>query len=310
MAYSYVTYTGTGSQKLFTVTFPYIAKTHVSVLVDTVATTFTWNTDSIISIDPAPALDSTVIILRTTPLDKAVINFTNGARLSEADLDLLVAQYLYSLQEDIESRDDRVLDLADLYTRLGAVETTLSRTGRATGDLLVNGAAAWESIAAGANGYVLTSNGAGAKPTYQEVVTDGSIGAAKLADYAVGDYVIAQSREKDSTLATSYTTLKSIQVDRPGALTVSFTLSTKSASHNAFGRLYRTRGGVSTAIGIPRSTISTSGDTYTEDLTGFQAGDIIELKVCSSNASNYAYVEAFQVCASEPFGMVVLTGAH
>ena len=57
MANSKVQYTADGSTQAFAVTFPFISRNHVSVEVDGVAATFTWNNDSQILISSPTLCD-------------------------------------------------------------------------------------------------------------------------------------------------------------------------------------------------------------------------------------------------------------
>lgn len=100
MAYSYVRYTGNGSTKNFTFSFPYLDQTHVQALVDGVVTTaFTFLNASTLAFTTAPANGSLIEIRRVTPKDTPIVNFADGSVLLERDLDLLATFNLYVSQE-------------------------------------------------------------------------------------------------------------------------------------------------------------------------------------------------------------------
>jgi hypothetical protein len=98
--YSLVMYAGNGSNRNFTIHFPYLDKSHVKVKINSVpTTTFTWLTSSSIQFDTAPAAGVNIEICRETPLNYAPVDFTDGSILLEQDLDLLTTFNLYVDQE-------------------------------------------------------------------------------------------------------------------------------------------------------------------------------------------------------------------
>jgi hypothetical protein len=105
MALSFVTYTGDGAVTSFNVTFPYINKTDVSVLVNEVSTSFTWLSASQVSVSPAPVSGSTVKIKRATNNTTREVDFVDSAVLTESDLDKANEQNFYLSQEAKDDSD-------------------------------------------------------------------------------------------------------------------------------------------------------------------------------------------------------------
>lgn len=105
MAYSFVQYTGNGTDTLFNVPFGYISKSHVTVKVDGVSTSFTWNSDTVVSVSPAPANGAVVEVRRTTPVTTAVVDFQDAGTITEARLDENTEQMLYVTQEAFDAAD-------------------------------------------------------------------------------------------------------------------------------------------------------------------------------------------------------------
>lgn len=98
--YSLVMYAGNGSNRNFTIHFPYLDKSHVKVKINNVQTTaFSWLTSSSIQFNTAPAAGANIEIYRETPLNYAPVDFTDGSILLEQDLDLLTTFNLYVDQE-------------------------------------------------------------------------------------------------------------------------------------------------------------------------------------------------------------------
>jgi hypothetical protein len=103
MAYSYVNYTGTGSQTNFTVPFPYLQKAHVKVYVQGVeqqnGVHYTWLNDGVIQFYAAPLLNEIVGIYRHTNRDSRMVDYQNGSLLDEETLDTDSTQLFYLMQE-------------------------------------------------------------------------------------------------------------------------------------------------------------------------------------------------------------------
>lgn len=86
------------------------------------------------------------------------------------------------------------------------------------------------------------------------------------------DTVLAQSASTSTTNSGSYVLAKEIVANVSGTYRVVFGLLSQLGGDYGFGRIYKN--GV--AFGTERTTISTSEQTYTEDLA-FSAGDLIQL---------------------------------
>jgi hypothetical protein len=125
MAYSYVTYTGNGSTTQFAVPFGYIRKEHIEVLLNDVATTaYTWVSASTIQMNTAPGSGVVVKLLRETPVDASLVDFTDGSTPVARDFDTANTQNLYTNQElrDISDATDALSNQA-LTTANNAVTT-------------------------------------------------------------------------------------------------------------------------------------------------------------------------------------------
>ena len=120
-----VTYTGDGTTTEYAVTFDYISRANVVVEIDGVASPFTFVNDSTINITTAPASNAEIIIKRSTPLT-ALVDFTDGSTLFEADLDLANQQSRYLAEEardiandaksTVDANIDDVLTVASIST--------------------------------------------------------------------------------------------------------------------------------------------------------------------------------------------------
>lgn len=107
MAYSYVNYTGDGSQVNFSVPYSYLLKAHVKVyvqgLLKTVDIHYTWLNDAVIQFGTAPLEDEIVSIKRDSGRDARLVDFVTGTLLKEEYLDLDSNQLFYLMQEAFDA---------------------------------------------------------------------------------------------------------------------------------------------------------------------------------------------------------------
>jgi hypothetical protein len=103
---SRVDYPSDGSTRTYSVPFPYILKTHVVVYIDgtplATPADYVWSGDSAIELNAAAQDGAIVTIQRETPSDARLVQFVNGANLTEADLNLAANQEFYLLQEQVD----------------------------------------------------------------------------------------------------------------------------------------------------------------------------------------------------------------
>lgn len=103
MAFSIVDLAGSGGQSNFTFNFPYLSQSHIHVYIAGVETTaFTFNSTFVVHLTTPLVSAATVRIQRLTPIDEALVDFSNGSVLGESDLDSQGLQLLYAVQESID----------------------------------------------------------------------------------------------------------------------------------------------------------------------------------------------------------------
>lgn len=128
MALASVQYPGNGTNRLFSVPFPFILRAHVKVYLgyDVAAGTgtqlldgpgFTWLSDTQIQATVAPAAGATLTIIRQTPNGSQLVVWVAGSPPTPVDLNTADLQSLYVIQE--------LADLSDaaLITATIAVQT-------------------------------------------------------------------------------------------------------------------------------------------------------------------------------------------
>jgi len=114
MAYSYIEYTADGSTNTFSIPFSYTAQQDISVYVAGSATTaFTFTSSSTISLTSTPTNGQVVRVARTTSLTNRAVDFSNGAILTENDLDKSAEQLFFASQEAIDTAGESLFKTAD-----------------------------------------------------------------------------------------------------------------------------------------------------------------------------------------------------
>ena len=124
---SIVNYTGDGTTDTYNVTFAYIDANDVAVLVNDVAASFTFLTDTSIQISSVPASGDAIVIKRSTPVS-ALVDFADGSTLFEADLDLSARQSRL-LSEEARDRAD------DALTQINANIANINRVANVSSDV-------------------------------------------------------------------------------------------------------------------------------------------------------------------------------
>jgi len=113
MANSYIEYTANGSTTTFSIPFAYTNQADVTVFVGGTSTSFTFASSSTISLSTAPTSGVVVRIARTTPITTRAVDFSNGAILTEADLDNSNIQVFQAAQEAIDIAASSIFKTAD-----------------------------------------------------------------------------------------------------------------------------------------------------------------------------------------------------
>lgn len=125
MANSFIEYTGDGSTTAFSITFNYLATTDVKAFLNgTPTTTFSVNGQTL-TFNSAPASQTAILIERDTPKTSRLVDFSDGAILSEADLDKNSNQLFFISQEAVDTAD-RALGL-DNSNQFDATKNSVAR---------------------------------------------------------------------------------------------------------------------------------------------------------------------------------------
>jgi len=104
---SIINYVADGSTNQFQIPFTYINQADVVVTVNGATPTFTFLNSTTINIAATPASGAKIIIKRVTPLN-ALVDFTDGSTLFEADLDLAHQQNRLIAEESRDRADSAI----------------------------------------------------------------------------------------------------------------------------------------------------------------------------------------------------------
>ena len=130
-------------------------------------------------------------------------------------------------------------------------------------------------------------------------IPDGSITSSKLAATAVGDYMIHNNMEARSTTSTSYVKLKEIKIGTLGTYRIKFSLHGDvdggPSPTGGYGRIYRN----GAAVGTERLVNGTSYTEFSEDISGWSIGDLIQVYAHGSGGYG-ATIKELKICASTP----------
>jgi hypothetical protein len=129
MAITSNTYTGNGSNKLFSITFPYLETTDVDVYLNgTLQTAYTFANATTIEFTTAPANGATVRLQRSTDDTALQTTFFPGSSIKAADLNLDFDQVLYIAQETSNEANTATSTAASATT---TANTALSQSAAA-----------------------------------------------------------------------------------------------------------------------------------------------------------------------------------
>ena len=162
------TYTGDGTTSLFSVSFPYIEESDVSVSVggvsQTLTTDFIFSTSSVIQILTVPAVGAAISITRNTAEDALKATFSPGSAIRARDLNNNFTQNLYVTQET---------------TNVVSTATTTANTAKTTADTaLTNSSAAVTT----ANSTIATANTASTNATAAVTTANAASASAATAN--------------------------------------------------------------------------------------------------------------------------------
>lgn len=142
---------GNGTQTNFEISFAggYISREHVKAYIrvglgEEVPVAFEWVNDNTVRRVPAPPVNSVFVVYRSTPKDKPLADFSNGAVLTETSLDLNAKQAVFIAAEAQDNGTERLtnLEVQTIKSVAGGVVgqgfVVVGSDGKATGQDFLN----------------------------------------------------------------------------------------------------------------------------------------------------------------------------
>jgi hypothetical protein len=126
-------------------------------------------------------------------------------------------------------------------------------------------------------------------------ITDGIITPAKLSDMSAGNYYIAENDSEITNGNGNYTKEKEFKTGLGGTIRFYFEIKSSFQGTTVYARVYRN----GTPVGTEQSTIEDTYQPKSVDISGWSAGDLIQLRI-KGFASATCYVRNFRVGVAAP----------
>ena len=128
------------------------------------------------------------------------------------------------------------------------------------------------------------------------IVTGKIIGGTNFEDYVVGDAVIITALSDTTAPVGAYIKVKEIYLSRDGALRIKFSIKSSNGGTGK-ARIYRN----GTGVGTERWTTSLTYDEYSQDITGWSQGDLLQIYAAvPSAAGTLIHVKDLKVSVNNP----------
>lgn len=296
MPYSVATFTGDGSNTQFSVPFPLIDRSHLLVFVGGVPTSFSWVADGVINITPAPGNGIEVELRRDSNRAAPLVDFHDGAVLTEADLELANKQAIFVAQEALDSADESIMS-PQIEAWSLAAQSAASSAGSSAINAAASASAAAGSASAAAASALDAANSASLAGTKVDKLVANTTGAAfRLTTDANVTFDL-----ESSTLAASYVHAPAAAVSGVSSKKYvvdfkKFTVEGVNAAYFAGNRVEITKGSGSGVFDVaafdavikPTSAAGSVGDLFGYRVTfqGDGAGSANRITALSLNLTN------------------------
>lgn len=260
MATTQNNYTGNGTNKLFSITFPYLETTDIFVFVNGAATTaYSFANATTIEMTTAPASGASVVIVRSTSDAALQATFFPGSSIKASDLNNDFDQVLFIAQETTNQ--------ANTATSTAATATTTANTALSQSSAAVSTAntASSNASAAVATANTASTNASNAVTTANTASTNANT-AITTANAAV---VTANSASSSANAAVS--TANTASSNASAAVTTADTASTNASA----------------AVATANTALSTANtaSTNASNAVGVANAATVTANTASSNAS-------------------------
>ncbi len=293
MAFSYASYAGNGSNKNFSVPFPYLLKAHVkvytgfnildgtytSLLVE--GTDYTWTSGTQVQTTVAPANGVTLTVLRDTPDSSQLVPWTDGSNLVSNDLNTADLQNLYVVQEQQDRNDAGITQSIAAQTAANAA-TTAANTATSTANtaLSTSNTALTNANAAVSTANTASTNASAAVSTANTAASNASaaVSTANAASSTANTASTNASNAVTTANAAAATAATALSTANTAATNASAAVSTANTASSNASAAVTTANTASTNASNAVSTANTASTNASAAVT--------TANTASTNASN------------------------
>jgi hypothetical protein len=295
MATTSNTYTGNGSNKLFSITFPYLDTSDIDVYLNgtlqTIITQYTFANATTVEFVAAPANGAVILLDRSTDDSALQATFFPGSSIKASDLNDDFDQVLYIAQET-SNREVTATSTANAATAAAAGAVSTANTALSTANAAVSTA---NAATAAASNAVTTANAA-------TVTAGNAVTTANTASTTAGN-AVTTANAATATAGNAVTTANAAASDATAAVATANTASSNASS------------AVSTANTANSNASSAVSTANAANATANTANSNVSNAVTTANAAavtaNAAIVLADQAInlGSQSFGDLYLATA-
>jgi hypothetical protein len=122
--------------------------------------------------------------------------------------------------------------------------------------------------------------------------------------FDAGDVLLVRSDASVQVPSTSPTLVKEAQIGKPGTLRIQFLLVNGYLGTTTYGQIYRN--GV--AVGPLHSVSNYDSKTFTDDISGWNIGDRVQLYVWTTTTGPGNTTSNFRIYVKEYYGAAITVG--
>lgn len=305
MAITSNTYTGNGTNKLFSITFPYLDTSDINVylngVLQTITTQYTFANATTVEFVTAPSNGASILLDRSTDDTALQATFFPGSSIKADDLNFNFDQVLYLAQETANSAANQ--STAGLQTQITAATNTANNANTTANTANATANAANTT----ANGIAGTANTALTTAQAAETTANGIAATANTA--------LANSNTAISTANAAVTTANAAaRIVRETVKTATGTSVDFTSIPSWVKRVTIIVDGVSTTPGNATNVIFQLGDSGGFETTGYISNSSLITKTLSTGVtqvSAYYGTDAFYifwgVASSTRYGTITFT---
>ena len=293
MAFSYASYAGNGSNKNFSVPFPYLLKAHVkvytgfnildgtytSLLVE--GTDYTWTSGTQVQTTVAPANGVTLTVLRDTPDSSQLVPWTDGSNLVSNDLNTADLQNLYVVQEQQDRNDAGITQSTAAQTAANAA-TTAANTATSTANTALSTA---NTALTNANAAVSTANTASTNAS-AAVSTANTAASNASAAVSTANTASSTANTASTNASNAVTTANAAAATAATALSTANTAATNASAAVSTANTASSNASAAVTTANTASTNASNAVTTANTANTNASAAVTTANTASTNASN------------------------